>query len=488
MLPGPVELLSSGIPGLDALLQGGLVRGAAVLVEGVPGAGKTTLGTQFIYHGITVCDEPGLIVTFEEFPTEILRDAAGFGWDLAALESADKLRIVSTSPNVFAHELMEPGGMLDQVMAEVGPRRALVDSVSLLTQVTHDAAALRQVIYGLRNGLRRLGLTALLTKEVESADPREVPFEEYVADTVIRLAYRLDEDTGERRRELEITKSRTRPHLGGRHLLTLTGQGIVIYPPPAVAAPAPPVGNELAMVSSGCAGLDRMLGGGLIRGSSTIVAGSTGVGKTVLGLQFLFAGVEAGETGLMVSFEQSPADLARAARSLGWPAEHLAPGGAIQVYHAAGTATPLVVIASELALLVAEQRPTRIVLDAISTVAKRPGIYDHDELPNLIGVLRGSGATLVICDETPGIVGEFEVTGGVLISSLVDNIIMMRYVELSSTMRRAVSVLKARCVDHDKEIREYVIGPGGVALHEKFEVGTGLLRGTPSRSEVDGFF
>lgn len=140
--------------------------------------------------------------------------------------------------------------------------------------------------------------------------------------------------------------------------------------------------------------------------------------------------------------------------------------------------------------LIAEIQPQRVVIDAVSTLPKRPGEEAklRSDLAKLVSVIRFSPATSILCDETPGIIGEFEVTGGVAVSSQVDSIIVMRYVELSSEMRRAVSVLKARCVNHDKQIREYDIQRGGIQLRDKFKVGTGLMRGTPQRRDVDNFF
>jgi circadian clock protein KaiC len=138
----------------------------------------------------------------------------------------------------------------------------------------------------------------------------------------------------------------------------------------------------------------------------------------------------------------------------------------------------------------AEVRPERLVLDAISTLDKRPGDRSQarSDLTALLAMLRASGATCLACDETPGIIGGFQVTGGVAVSSMADNILVMRYVELASTMRRALSVLKARCVDHDKEIREYIIGQGGIELKDKFRIATGLLTGSPVRADVDSYF
>ncbi len=485
------RLVKTGVPGLDDLLIGGLMEGAYVVVEGVPGAGKTTLGLQFIHAGITQFDEPGLVFSFEEFPEELYRDGAAYGWDLRALEQDGKLGVICTSPEVFSEDTMAPDGLFESLVAEVQPKRVLVDSITQMEHVTADPRELRRLIYSLRNGFKRHNLTVMLTAEVQSADG-SVPFERYIADTVILLDQRLIPESGERTREIEVTKTRSRPHVSGRHLAEVDETGMRVLPHVATrgGASAEAVTPEIEFVSTDSEGLDGMLGGGLVRGSTTIAAGSTGVGKTILGLQYLFAGARQGETGLIVSFEQTEGELRRIAKSLGLPAEQISDDGPIQVLYAEIGRAPLGLIVSQVDGAVRERRPDRVVLDAISTLARAPGETSHirADIAGLVSVLRASPATTIICDETPGIVGEFEVTGGVMISSLADNIIIMRYVELGSEMRRAVSILKARYVDHDKEIREYIIGQGGLELKEKFEVTTGLLKGAPVRREVDDFF
>ncbi|HUS81332.1 MAG TPA: ATPase domain-containing protein, partial [Armatimonadota bacterium] len=151
---------------------------------------------------------------------------------------------------------------------------------------------------------------------------------------------------------------------------------------------------------------------------------------------------------------------------------------------------PLGFLTSRAMAVIEELQPQRLVVDAVSTLAKSPieEGRNRGELATMLSCIRTTPATTLVMDETPGIVSEFEVTGGVMISSLVDNIIVLRYVELSSEMRRAASVLKARYVDHDKEIREYVIGQGGLALQDKFQVETGLFKGMPRQSSVEDFF
>jgi len=160
-----MQRVKTGIKGLDEMLNGGFFPQSANLVEGAPGTGKTTLGMQFIYNGITMFDEPGLILTFEEFPQQYYRDAASFGWDFKRLEEEGKLKVIMTSPEITRLDLESVGGMIERAVEEMGAKRILVDSVSHLERLTSDPIELRYIEYGFINALKRLGLTSVLTKE-----------------------------------------------------------------------------------------------------------------------------------------------------------------------------------------------------------------------------------------------------------------------------------------------------------------------------------
>ncbi len=163
-----MERVKTGIKGYDEMLGGGFLCQTANLIEGAPGTGKTTLGMQFIYNGITQFNEPGLILTFEEFPQQYYRDSANFGWDFRALEQAGKLRILLISPEVSVRDLAQVGGVIERAAVELGARRVLVDSLSHFERVVDDPIELRQLVYGFINGLKREGLTSIITRESEA--------------------------------------------------------------------------------------------------------------------------------------------------------------------------------------------------------------------------------------------------------------------------------------------------------------------------------
>jgi circadian clock protein KaiC len=187
-----IQRVPTGISGLDDMIRGGYLPQTANLVEGAPGTGKSTLGMQFIEHGISACDEPGLILTFEEFPQQYYRDAANFGWDFQAHEANDQLRIIMSSPEVSRLDLQKINGRIEVMAQTIDAKRILVDSLSHLEFLTGDPVELRQVTFEFINGLKRLGLTAVLTRENPALLGETTDGEEdlaFVVDSYLMLRY-----------------------------------------------------------------------------------------------------------------------------------------------------------------------------------------------------------------------------------------------------------------------------------------------------------
>jgi len=182
----------TGIRGLDEMLRGGLLPGSVGVLKGAPGTGKTSIGIEFVARGSAQYGDPGLIVTFEEFPRQLYRDALSIGFDLRALEGEGKLRTVFTTPKVLLEEIRRPGGLLDRVVEEMGVKRAFVDSITHLERITPDPRRLREIIYTFLNGLLRHDLTALVSQEdpfiTGTMSVAEAGLS-YIADTIIQLRY-----------------------------------------------------------------------------------------------------------------------------------------------------------------------------------------------------------------------------------------------------------------------------------------------------------
>ncbi len=222
------ERVKTRIKGFDEMLHGGFLPETANLVEGPPGTGKTTFGMQFIYNGIRYHEEPGLILTFEEFPQQYYRDAESFGWDFRQLERDGKLRVIMTSPAISRSELENVGGTIESLAREMGARRILVDSVSHFDQLTEDPIELRGIVYGFINALKREGLTSMLTREsqVLLGGEEEQNALAYVVDSYIMLRYVEIESAIHK--ALLVLKLRGSDHAKDIRQFEITNQGIEI--------------------------------------------------------------------------------------------------------------------------------------------------------------------------------------------------------------------------------------------------------------------
>jgi circadian clock protein KaiC len=224
-----MDRVKSGIDGLDEMLCGGFLPQTTNLVEGAPGTGKTTIGMQFIYNGIWLYDEPGLIVTFEEFPQQYYRDAANFGWDFEKLEREGKLKVLMTSPEVAKFDLESVGGMIENMVTEMGARRILIDSLSHFEKLASDPVELRAMQYSFLNSLKREKLTSVLTLE-NSALLGEAAHGDstvaFLADSYLLLRYVEIESTI--RKALLVLKMRGSDHDKDIRQFEITDKGVVV--------------------------------------------------------------------------------------------------------------------------------------------------------------------------------------------------------------------------------------------------------------------
>jgi len=220
--------VKTGIVGLDEMLSGGLFEGSTTLVRGAPGTGKTTLGMQFLYSGITREDERGLLISFEEFPSSLHRDALSLGWDLRQLEKAEKLRLIFTSPRIFLSSLQSPTSPLNRTIQEWDVRRVVLDSMSHFTRISRDPRELREIYNNVINGLKREGITTILTSE-ESGTSLSVEEQgrlSFIVDNIILLRYVEIDSTMQR--AILILKTRGSDHAKEIRHFEIREGGIVV--------------------------------------------------------------------------------------------------------------------------------------------------------------------------------------------------------------------------------------------------------------------
>ena len=462
MAPG--DTVKTGIRGLDDILAGGLPRGNVILLEGAIGTGKTTLGVEFVYRGASEFDEPGIIVLFEVSPDKLVRDASLLGWDLPALERAGKLRIVFTTRQVFRQELQQADSLFLEQAAEMGARRLFVDGVAGVVSGDEPGEA-REVFHVLVEGLQREQLTAVLAVEASALDvaPRRALPEESIADTVIRL--RMEEVARAATRSIEVVKSRGHDFQMGRHSFRiLDGQGIQVYR--RVQAPRRDKRDRAAAfdprtrVTTGVPGLDEAVNGGYFLGSTTVVAGISGVGKSVMGLQYLAEGVRRGERSLMFTLDEQVPQVIRNAASIGIDFQPAIDQGLLRLQYDPPQEIEVDQHFDEIERVMADFEPHRVLFDSISTYGSSLGSEGRvfrDFFHALVALMKEHQVAAVYNHENPEMLGMSSMMGDFGMSSLVDNIVLMNWVELGDAFRLGLTVAKMRAnpcsrVTHECEI------------------------------------
>jgi len=446
-----LDLARTGITGLDAILAGGIPRGNLVLVEGAPGTGKTTLGLEFIYRGAQD-DEPGLIVVFEVSPERIMREAALFGWDLAALERQGRLRIVFTTRRLFEQELQQADSLLLEQAREIGARRLFVDSFAPLTR---DGAGQppRELFHILSEGLQRENLTAVLALEIPAHEETRLAAaipEEFLADTIILL--RQESHQRATVRSIEIVKSRGHDFQMGRHTFRIVnGHGLEVYR--RVQAPRGPEREGAAAydisrrLTSGVPGLDELLGGGMWPGATILVVGVSGAGKSVMSLQYIAEGVRQGQRGLMVTLDEPAAQVLRNASAIGIDLQSYIDQGAVQLWYDPPQEMEVDRHFARLEETISTFRPERVVIDSLSTYGTslgHSGRNFRDFLHGCVSLMKQFQITAVYNHENPQMLGMTSMMGEMTVSSLVDTIILMNWIELGDLFRLGLTVAKMR--------------------------------------------
>jgi circadian clock protein KaiC len=468
-------LIKTGIRGLDEILLGGIPRGNTILLQGVTGSGKTLLGIEFIYRGIMEFNEPGLIVVFETSPDKLIRDAAEFGWDLDELQREKKLQIIFTTPQVFDQEMRSADSLLLEAAAEIGAKRIFIDGISMLAQITagggSDVSLYRDLLHQLTETFHRENLTALVSHEIGSNNSTSVSMLEaadFLTDTVIQL--NRDRNSRRSRRSLEILKSRGQDYDTGEHTLRITARkGLEVFrrvQAPVLRNAAQPTSSTKRSVI-GVAAVDSLIGGGIFDGSTTMVVGVSGVGKTVLGTQLLREGAISHNTrGLMVSLDEHPAQIVRNAQTLGLNLQEQIDSGTVRILFESPQELDIDAHYHGIVELVEKHDIQRMVIDGMTSYTSAIGdmaIY-RDFFHALVAFSKNRLMTTFFNYENPEFLGISSYMPDFRVSSVVDNLILMSLVEINSTLHRCISVVKARGSNHSFRTHEFVIGQGGITL------------------------
>ncbi len=480
-----VQKIRTLIEGFDEISHGGIPVGRTTLVSGTSGTGKTLLAIQFLYNGIHEFDEPGVFVTFEESPTDIIINAYSFGWDLQALIEQGKLFILDASPDPEGQEVVgnfDLSALIERIQYAIRKykaKRVSIDSVTAVFQQYEGAGLIRREIFRLAARLKQVGVSSIMTTEREQEYGPVARFgvEEFVSDNVVIVRNVLE---GERRRRtVEILKLRGTTHMKGEYPFTINKNGINIFPLGAMRL-TQRSSNE--RVSSGISTLDEMCGGGFFKDSIILVTGATGTGKTLLVSKFLEEGcLRQKERVILFAYEESRAQLSRNAYSWGIDFEDLESKGLLKLLctypESAGLEDHLQTIKSE----IEEFKPSRIAIDSLSALAR--GVTENAFRQFVIGVTgyaKQEEITGFFTNTTDQFMGSHSITDA-HISTITDTIIMLQYVEIRGEMSRAINVFKMRGSWHDKGIREYIIAEDGPEIKASFRDYERIISGAPTR-------
>jgi circadian clock protein KaiC len=451
--PIGVRKIRTMIEGFDDISHGGIPSGRSTLVSGTSGTGKTLFAAQFIYNGITYFDEPGVFVTFEESPQDIIQNAYSFGWDLQKLVNESKLFILDASPDPEGQDVVgnfDLSALIERIQYAIRKykaRRVSIDSVTAVFQQYDAASVVRREIFRLVARLKQMGVTTVMTTERldEYGPVARFGVEEFVSDNVVIVRNALE---GERRRRtIEILKLRGTTHMKGEYPFTITNEGINIFPLGAMRLTQR---SSNARVSSGVPTLDEMCGGGFFKDSIILATGATGTGKTLLVSKFLVDGCKNGERAILFAYEESRAQLSRNAYSWGIDFEEMEQQGLLKIICAypesAGLEDHLQIIKTE----ISQFKPARMAIDSLSALDR--GVSNNSFRQFVIGVTgfaKQEEITGFFTNTTEQFMGLHSITES-HISTITDTILMLQYVEVRGQMSRAINVFKMRGSWHDK--------------------------------------
>ena len=482
--------LPTGIVGFDQIANGGIPMGRSTLLSGTAGSGKTVMALQFLLAGVRDYHENGVFVTFEEAPADLMQNVRSFGWDLEGLLATRKIAVVDATPEpgeetitTGPYDLSALLARIESAIRSVGAKRVILDAIGALFPQLTDANVVRRELHRIAAGLRRLGVTTLVTMErtAEDGDVGRWGVEEFVADNVILLRNRLEQE--KRRRTVEILKFRGATHHKGEYPFTIDSEdGVTIIPLSAIELVQK---SSAIRVSSGVPELDKMCGGGMYRDSIILVSGATGTGKTLMVAQYVKAAIEAGERALLFGAEESREQLTRNAASWGVDFERAEREGLLRIVcrypEVMGLEDHLLQMKRDILAF----QPKRVAIDSMSAFERVSTPKSFREFViALTSTIKHLEITGLFTNTTSMISGGESVTE-THISTITDTIVLLRYVELHGEMRRGLTVLKMRGTSHDKGIREYMIDGQGMHVHAPFRGVHGILTGTPTYTFVE---
>jgi circadian clock protein KaiC len=463
----------TGIPGMDEITGGGLPRGRPTLIAGGPGCGKTLFAMEFLVNGAAQYDEPGIFVAFEENSEELAQNVASLGFDLKKLSKQKKL--IVDYIRVERSEIEETGDYdleglfirLGYAIDSIGAKRVVLDTIEVLFSALSNQGILRAELQRLFRWLKDKGVTAVITAERGEGKITRFGLEEYVADCVILLDHRVSEQSSTRR--LRIVKYRGTLHGTNEYPFLIGKNGISVLPITSLML-AHKVSTE--RVSTGIQELDDMLDGrGFYRGSSIMLSGAAGTGKTSLACAFVDAACERGESCLYFAFEESADQIIRDMRSIDIDLAPHIKKGLLQIHVARPSQYGLEMHLVTMYEMIREFKPHVVVMDPITDFTSVGSEFEVKSavtrIIDFLKVQQVTGLFISVTSETA--TADQSVVG---ISSLIDAWVSLRNLENNGERHRGLSVLKSRGMAHSNQIRSFRLTDDGIKIGKLDLAGT----------------
>ncbi|MFD1512755.1 ATPase domain-containing protein [Halomarina rubra] len=480
-----LERVSTGVTGLDEVLNGGLVQNRTYMIRGQPGAGKSILGLEFLVAGAEA-GENVMYVNMEEPEHEIRQNAASLGIDV------DDVAFLDLSPDseffaddlsydIFAPDEVEGGAVTDQISERVeseSPDRIFVDPITQMRHLSPDEYQFRKEVLSFMQFLKEQGATVLFTSQATELTPDDDL--QFMCDGVVEL------ERTNKGRTVTVPKFRGSSTLDGEHALRIAEGGIEVYPRLLPQQHEKTFPSET--LPSGVPELDKLLNGGIERGTVTIVTGSPGVGKTTTGVQFMKEAAGRGERSVVYSFEEAKNTLVHRCESINIPVETMMEKGTLEIEEVEALRLSATEFAHMVRQEVEENDTSIVMIDGVE--GYKQALRDEDdelarELHSVCRYLKNMGVTVILMNEIPTVVGEFQLTQAGL-SYLSDSIVFIQHIEMNSRMRKVIGVLKKRTSDFERNVRQFRITEYGVDIGEPLDGLTGILTGNPTfeRGEI----
>jgi len=474
-----------GVVGLDDILLGGLRRNRLFLIEGSPGAGKTTLALQFVLEGARV-GEKGLYITLSETEAELREVVVSHGWSLS-----DGVEIFELVPpeNLLDEkqqqsllyssdlELGETTQRIFEAMERSKPRRVVIDSLSEIRLLAQNSLRYRRQILALKHYFAQRDATVLLLDDMTAdVDDKTV---HSVAHGVVRME-ELIPDYGAERRRLRVMKYRGQPFRGGYHDFLIKTGGVQVYP--RLVAAEYRARMKSAVLTSGIAAFDKLLGGGIESGSSTLVIGPAGTGKSLMVLTMAAAAVTRGERAALFIFDEELGLLFSRSKGMGIDLESMRDRGDLFIEQMDAAEVSPGEFAHKVRSCVEKENIRTVVIDSLNgyqnAMPEEQFLILH--MHELLQYLNRQGAATFLTVAQHGLVGDMK--SPVDVTYLADTVLLLRYFEARGKVRRAVSVIKKRTGPHENTIREFSIDKNGLSIGDPLDKFQGVLRGVPQYS------